>query len=97
MTATMGRVHFKDQGYQVSYLRLLKIQKTNSFPAMNFFLSALGLMMVFEGIPYFCFPQKVKLFAQKLPEIPDSTMRAIGFFLMIMGLLVVYLGGGKNG
>ena len=41
--------------------------------------------------------KKVKLFAQKLPEIPDSTMRAIGFFLMMMGLLVIYLGGGKNG
>ena len=64
---------------------------------MSFFLSALGLMMVFEGIPYFCFPKKVKLFAQKLPEISDSTMRAIGFFLMMMGLLVVYIGGGKNG
>jgi uncharacterized protein len=63
---------------------------------MNFFLSALGLMMVFEGIPYFCFPKKVKAFAEKLPEIPDSTLRVIGFFLMIMGLLVVYIGGGKN-
>ena len=37
MTATMGRVHFKDQGYQVSGLRLLKIQKTNSFPNYEFF------------------------------------------------------------
>ena len=63
---------------------------------MNFFLSALGLMIVFEGIPYFCFPQKVKLFAQKLPEIPDSTMRAIGFFLMMIGLLVVYIGGANH-
>ena len=64
---------------------------------MSFFLSALGLMMVFEGIPYFCFPKKVKSYAQKLPEIPDSTLRVIGFFLMMMGLLVVYLGGAKNG
>ena len=47
---------------------------------MSFFLSALGLMMVFEGIPYFCFPQKVKLFAQKLPEIPDSTIKGSWFF-----------------
>ena len=53
---------------------------------MSFFLSALGLMMVFEGIPYFCFPQKVKLFAQKLPEIPDSTLRVVGFFLMMIAL-----------
>ena len=64
---------------------------------MSFFLSALGLMMVFEGIPYFCFPQKVKLFAQKLPEIPDFTLRVVGFFLMMIGLLVAYLGGAKNG
>ena len=64
---------------------------------MSFFLSALGLMMVFEGIPYFCFPQKVKLFAQKLPEIPDFTLRVVGFVLMMIGLLVVYLGGAKNG
>ena len=64
---------------------------------MSFFLSALGLMMVFEGIPYFCFPKKVKLFAQKLPEIPDFTLRVVGFFLMMIGLLVVYLGGAKNG
>ena len=64
---------------------------------MSFFLSALGLMMVFEGIPYFCFPQKVKSFAEKLPEIPDGTLRVIGFFLMMMGLLVVYIGGANNG
>ena len=64
---------------------------------MNFFLSALGLMMVFEGIPYFCFPQKVKSFAEKLPEISDGTLRVIGFFLMMIGLLVVYIGGANNG
>ena len=64
---------------------------------MDFFLSALGLMMVFEGIPYFCFPKKVKSYAKKLPEIPDATLRIIGFFLMMIGLLVVYLGGAKNG
>ncbi|MBT4105426.1 MAG: DUF2065 domain-containing protein, partial [Nitrospina sp.] len=53
-------------------------------------------MMVFEGIPYFCFPEQVKSFARKVPEIPQSTLRVIGFFLMMTGLLVVYLGGGTN-
>jgi len=52
--------------------------------------------MVFEGIPYFCFPEQVKSFARKVPEIPDGTMRVIGFFLMMAGLLVVYFGGGTN-
>lgn len=64
---------------------------------MSLFLSALGLMMVFEGIPYFCFPEQVKAFARKVPEMPDSTLRVIGFFLMMAGLLVVYFGGGTNG
>ena len=73
-----------------------KFEQHESRPIMSFFLSALGLMMVFEGIPYFCFPKKVKYFAEKLPEIPDSTLRVVGFFLMMMGLLVVYIGGGKN-
>ena len=64
---------------------------------MSFFLSALGLMMVFEGIPYFCFPEQVKSIARKVPKIPDSILRMIGFGLMMAGLLVVYFGGGING
>jgi uncharacterized protein YjeT (DUF2065 family) len=59
---------------------------------MSFFLAALGLMMVFEGIPYFCFPTQVKSFARRIPEVPDNTLRAIGFALMLMGLLIVYFG-----
>ncbi|MFQ5715665.1 MAG: DUF2065 domain-containing protein [Nitrospinales bacterium] len=59
---------------------------------MSLFLCALGLMMIFEGIPYFCFPDKVKELARKLPEIADGTLRFIGFSLMLMGLLIVYLG-----
>ena len=59
---------------------------------MSLFISALGLMMVFEGIPYFCFPEKVKDFARKIPEIPDGVMRGIGFGLILLGLGVVYIG-----
>ena len=59
---------------------------------MGLFLSALGLLMIFEGIPYFCLPAKVKAFARKIPEIPDATLRVIGFILMVLGLIVVYIG-----
>lgn len=59
---------------------------------MSLFLSAIGLMMIFEGIPYFCFPAQVKDFARKLPELQDNTLRTIGFLLMLLGLLVVYIG-----
>lgn len=59
---------------------------------MRLFLSALGLMMIFEGIPYFCFPSRVKEFARRIPEIPDRALRAIGLAVMLLGLLVVYFG-----
>jgi uncharacterized protein YjeT (DUF2065 family) len=59
---------------------------------MGFFISALGLMMIFEGIPYFCFPSKLKAFARQISEIDDGTLRTAGFFLMLFGLFVAYLG-----
>ncbi len=59
---------------------------------MSFFITALGLMMVFEGIPYFCFPKQVKEFARKLPEIENGVLRAIGLAIMLLGLVAVYWG-----
>ena len=59
---------------------------------MGLFLSALGLMMIFEGIPYFCAPSQVKVFAQKISDVPDQVLRVIGFALMLAGLIVVYFG-----
>lgn len=59
---------------------------------MGLFISALGLMMIFEGIPYFCAPSHVKSFAQKVGEVPDQILRVIGFVLMLIGLIVVYFG-----
>ena len=59
---------------------------------MNLVLVALGLMMVFEGIPLFCFPNQLKELARKLPELENATMRSIGFVVMLLGLVVVYMG-----
>jgi uncharacterized protein len=59
---------------------------------MGLFLSALGLMMIFEGIPYFCAPSQVKAFAQKITQFSNQALRIIGFALMLFGLTVVYFG-----
>ncbi len=64
---------------------------------MSLFLSAIGLMMVFEGILCFCLPEQVKSFTRKFLEMPDGTLRVIGFCCMMAGLLVVYFGGDING
>lgn len=59
---------------------------------MNVLLIALGLMMVFEGIPLFCFPDQLKELARKLPELENGVLRFIGLAAMMLGLGVVYLG-----
>ena len=58
---------------------------------MNFFLSVLGLVMIVEGFPYFCFPGHIKAIAEKIHEVDDSLLRFFGFILMLAGLLVIYI------
>jgi len=61
---------------------------------MSLILIALGLMMVFEGIPCFVFPEHLKELARRLPELEDKALRSIGLGMMLLGLLLVYLGKG---
>jgi len=59
---------------------------------MEFFLCVLGMVMIIEGVPYFAFPEKMKLWIQKFLEMPDSALRRFGFVLMILGFCLVYMG-----
>ena len=59
---------------------------------MEFFLCVLGMVMIVEGLPYFAFPEKMKLWVQKILEMPDSALRKFGLVLMITGLWMIYLG-----
>jgi len=58
---------------------------------MYFFLAVLGLVMIIEGLPYFCFPGHIKAIAEKIHEIDDSLLRFFGLALMLTGLLVIYI------
>lgn len=58
---------------------------------MNDFLTAVGLVLILEGIPYFAAPERVRRMVAQLAELPDAFLRRMGFFLMCLGLLVVYL------
>jgi len=59
---------------------------------MKYFLCVLGMVMIIEGLPYFAFPEKIKQYLMKIQEIPDQTLRVIGFTAMIIGLVCVYFG-----
>ncbi len=59
---------------------------------MKFFLCVLGMVMIVEGLPYFGFPQRMKEVMIRVLSIPDDALRKFGFFLMLIGLLLVYIG-----
>jgi uncharacterized protein len=58
---------------------------------MNDFLTALGLVLVLEGVPYFLAPNKMRDWVVQVAQLPDETLRKTGFVLMFIGMLVVYL------
>ena len=53
---------------------------------------ALGLALVFEGIPYFLFAEHMPLMLVKLAEQPPKFLRFIGLVAIILGLLVISFG-----
>jgi uncharacterized protein YjeT (DUF2065 family) len=56
----------------------------------NYWLAALGLMLVLEGIMPFLFPSSWRETLSKLSKLQDGQMRFIGLSLMLSGLLLIY-------
>ncbi len=53
---------------------------------------AVGLALIFEGIPYFLFAERIPLILIQLIEQPPKFLRFIGLTAMILGLLLISLG-----
>ena len=59
---------------------------------MEFFLCVIGMVMIVEGTPYFAFPERMKQVVAQVLQLPDRVLRQFGFFLMLVGVLLVWLG-----
>jgi len=58
---------------------------------LNDFLSALGLMLVLEGLLYGGLPGLVKRMAADIMHVPEGVMRVIGLMVMAFGVFIVWL------
>ena len=58
---------------------------------MNDFLTALGLLLVFEGVFYGGFPTLVRRMAEHLRIMPDSVLRISGLVAAAAGVALVWL------
>jgi uncharacterized protein YjeT (DUF2065 family) len=52
--------------------------------------AALALVMIIEGLIPFISPQGYKNTMQQLTAMPESTLRGIGFGLMLVGAVCLY-------
>jgi uncharacterized protein len=59
---------------------------------MSELLTVLGLILVLEGLPYFAFPEKFKIWILKVVKMPEGQLRIYGLVSMLIGLLLVFLG-----
>ncbi|MBF0426055.1 MAG: DUF2065 domain-containing protein [Magnetococcales bacterium] len=57
---------------------------------MDDFLTALGLMLIFEGMPYFISPRTMRDWIARIGLMPEMSLRQTGFALMLIGLSLVY-------
>ncbi len=57
---------------------------------MKLMFCLLGLVLFVEGLPYFISPEKMKKWMLTIQEVPDSRLRVMGFFAMVLGLLITY-------
>lgn len=59
--------------------------------SMELLLCALGLVMIVEGLPYFGFPDRMKMMMRFVQELDDTTLRIAGAALMFAGLIIVFV------
>ncbi|MCK4942741.1 MAG: DUF2065 domain-containing protein [Candidatus Aminicenantes bacterium] len=51
----------------------------------------IGSVMVIEGLPYFLFPDKIKIYLLQIQQLDTNVMRILGLMLIVFGLVLVYL------
>ena len=57
--------------------------------SLSYLLMMFGALLVMEGIPYFGFPRAVKQWAHWIHGLPEKKMRAIGFGIMAVGIVLI--------
>ncbi len=57
---------------------------------MQYFLNALGLVLLLEGAVYALFPQAMKKFLSSIHEMTPVMLRSSGLLLAIIGATIIY-------
>ena len=57
---------------------------------MKDLITALGLLLFIEGLFFAIFPTRIKNMLKNLEKIPETKLRSVGIFFLILGFLIVW-------
>tara|TARA_B110000971_G_scaffold18987_1_gene17352 strand:- start:246 stop:431 length:186 start_codon:yes stop_codon:yes gene_type:complete len=57
---------------------------------MKDLVSALGLLLFIEGLFFALFPTRIKNMFKAIEKIPETKLRTVGIFFLILGFLIVW-------
>jgi uncharacterized protein len=58
---------------------------------MSELVTAVGLVLIIEGLVYAAAPARLKAMMARLEEIPDETLRMGGLIAVALGVAIVWL------
>ncbi len=58
---------------------------------MEMFISLIGMVLIFESLPYIAFPDSMRQWLRQLAEMETAILRIFGFFALAVGLFLCYL------
>jgi len=57
---------------------------------MSDLIVAIGLVFVIEGVLYAAFPNAMRKMVQDITKLPDTNIRTIGIFALVIGVIIVW-------
>ena len=58
---------------------------------MSDFVTAIGLVLVLEGLLYAAAPSFIRRMAADVTRMPEATLRTIGLIVLVVGVGIVWL------
>ena len=55
-----------------------------------YIVTAIGIILVLEGIPYFAFPSTMRRWAVRIASLSDRELRIVGLMSMAAGIAILY-------
>lgn len=58
---------------------------------MKLLLTLIGLLLIFEGLPYAAFPEAAKEWLKQVASLDSKVLRGFGIIAVLLGLLICFV------